>query len=224
VWLPFLFFLGAMAPRSSIARNDQVVLALGLWVLVQIVAISVARGTPALVITPRYYEIFWLGLVANTLALHRLAQLMNDRSPGQVLKVAVTIAMAGWILSISAKSLSFAQSHWRYDLPAYRGFAQSQMQQVKAYLAGGEISVLQALPYPQVPHPDANYLASQLRNPIIRGVLPPELSEVPAPPPSRWATALRRTAFWWLGAGTALLVAGLWFDRRSTVTALSDLR
>jgi hypothetical protein len=213
--LPFLLFLVSMLRRSNVAANDQVVVALGLWVFGQILAISVTRGTPALVITPRYYDIFWLGLAANGLALHRLGQMSQDRNPGRIRKVTIMILMATWIVLVGLRSWSFAQSHWRHDLPAYRAFAQSQTQQVKAYLAGGDIKVLQALPYPQVPHPDAQYLAGQLRNPIIRGVLPPELSGITTPPLSRWAAALRHTALFWLIAGAILLIGDFWWDRRT---------
>src|SRR5690606_27695455 len=57
VWLPFSAFLVLLLPLTHVSRNDYVILALGLWVLAQIVAISIARSAPAVVITPRYYEI-----------------------------------------------------------------------------------------------------------------------------------------------------------------------
>jgi hypothetical protein len=215
VWLPFLLFLAVMLRRTNVSANDQVVLGLGLWVLAQVVAIAMARGSPAIVITPRYYEIFWLGLVANALALHRLGQMLQDRSPHRLLKTTVMILVAGWIMLVSSKSWSFAQSHWRHDLPAYRSFAQSQTQQVKAYLASGDISALQALPYPQVPHPDANYLAHLLRNPVIRGILPSPMTDVPLPRLSRWAAVTRTTAVYWLVVGAVLLLVDLWAQRRS---------
>ena len=209
VWLPFVFFVGSLLRRTALSKNDQVALALGLWSLAQIVAISVVRNAPALVITPRYYEIFWLGLVANALALHRLCQILNDRQSTRSLKFILVLITIGWIAPVNYKAWNFAEGHRRDDLSAYRKFAHSQVQQVKAFLANGDTQVLQALPYPQVPHPDGAYLAGVLRNPVVRGILPSELNDSPPGRLSGIAAATRRTWVWWIMVGAVLLIIEL---------------
>ncbi|HTO03262.1 MAG TPA: hypothetical protein VL069_06140, partial [Opitutus sp.] len=215
VWLPFVLFLASNFARASVARNDRVVLAIGLWVLAQIAAISLLRNSATLVITPRYYEIFWLGLVANTLALHRLWENAHDRGGSRLLKNVLLLLAIGWIAAVGHKAVSFTQSHWRHDLAAYQSFARSQTQQVRAFLTGGDIKVLQALPYPQVPHPDPNYLARLLSNPIIRGILPSPMTDLSPPLLSRWAALARSTAVYCLIVGIVLLLIDLGAPRRS---------
>lgn len=214
IWLPFVLFLTSQFTRASAARNDRVVLGIGLWVLAQIAAISLLRSSASLVITPRYYEIFWLGLIANTLAPHRLWQTVNDRGVSRTLRNVLLILGIAWIGAVGYKAVSFTQSHWRHDLAAYQSFAQSQIQQVRAFLTSGDIRVLQALPYPQVPHPDPSYLAHLLSNPVIRGILPSPITDVSPPPLSRWAAVARSAAEYCLIAGVVLLLIDLWAHRR----------
>src|SRR5690606_13388404 len=107
IWLPFVLFLTSQFARTSVARNDRVVLAIGLWVLAQIAAISLLRSSASLVITLRYYEIFWIGLIANTLTFHRLWQTVNDRGDSRTLRNVLFILGIAWIAAVGYKAVSF---------------------------------------------------------------------------------------------------------------------
>lgn len=212
VWLPFTVFLCTAAFRTSDVSR-QLLLAIGGWVVLQIAAISWSRSAPAIVITPRYYEFLLLGLVANVFAL---AVLVRDarQSGRRHMAGTVRVLAAIWCAAVTTLACRFAESHYRQDLSTYRTYARSHVQTVRDFLATDNISALRSARYPMVPHPDPEYMASLLRNPKIRAMLPTELTDSPAPLASRMATALRSTARWWIIVGVGGLVGAGWATGR----------
>ena len=218
VWIPFLLFSGAFLRRRTASAPEKLVMALGAWVLAQIIAISVARSAPAIVITPRYYELFWTGLTTNVLALPFLWRLFTEAGVSRLVRAVVALLFVAWLAPVSFKAWSFAESHWRHDLPAMATFAAHQTTHVTAFLATDQLRELQAAPYPNVPHPDAGYLAGQLRNPLVRNALASVLDPATAPALSRWAASLRSVPpLGWFAGGELLLIAAGLFRRRSAI-------
>jgi hypothetical protein len=208
VWLPFAVFALSHLSRRRPSHSEWMILALGGWVLLQILAISLRRNSPTVVITPRYYEIFWLGLVANTLALDAWIRRVGGGF-ASIGRGALAASAAVWLIVVITKAGSFAESHRRYDLPAYEAFATSQINTVRAFLDTGKIASLQSAAYPYVPHPDSVYLARMLANPTLRSVLPTELTGHPAPFLERAAAAVRRSAIIWMAVALILFLCAL---------------
>jgi hypothetical protein len=193
VWLPFMIFVGTLARPSQRTPATYVVLALGLWVLAQIVAISIVRSTPAIVITPRYYEILGLGVVANALALYSVWQRANSIARSVLVKSALFVPVLAWTLAVGFQAWHFAAGHARDDLRVLAGYASIQTERVRTFLSTDDVAVLKTVPYPQVPHPDAEYLARLLRTPSLRNALPVELRNSSPPSLSRATAAVRRS-------------------------------
>ncbi len=211
VWAPFAAVAVVAIRARRLAAGLVFPFAGAAWALAQAVAISVGRSAPAVVLAPRYYDIFAVGVVANLALLLALARSWSINA-GATRKL-VFVAVAGWCGTVGWNALSFAISHTRGDLPVIANLSRRQVQLLAHYYQqGGGPATLEQVPFPARPLPDALFLARMLDQPEIKALLPWYLTD------GRRPKDLLELP--WLGERD--LRRG-WFDASSLVAALSTL-
>ncbi len=164
IWLPWLVLLGSggrTAPGPA-AKAETFILAAGLWVLLQLAAVSYSRagaggGYPA----NRYGEIAALGLPLAWLALARLAPRIRPRAAAAAGGLWLTL-VAGCVAGAAAESLAG-------PLPAKRRESAEFERHVQAFVLTDDYAAFALRP---LPFPLADWLARILRRAEIRAVLP----------------------------------------------------
>jgi hypothetical protein len=179
LWAPFL----ALAAELLLGRARRVegtfawvVLGLGGWVLAQVLASAYARGAEGGYPASRYLDTLALGLITNAFALALLAS--RWKGAGRLLLAAVALA---WVGFAGHGAYRLAHRIYTGDLPVTRAYLERCEASVRAYLATGQASVLQA---GEVPYPNPDVLRPHLDHPAIRALLPASVR-----PPLRLETA-----------------------------------
>jgi hypothetical protein len=159
-----------MRLRPPITDHRWLLLALTGWIMLN--AASVAYGRAAVSITTRYLDLFEIGLLVDVacflylvsayLALWRRRQL-------------IAVAFALWPIPILTGTTLTVVKHSLRDLAEQGEHAKAQTENLRIYLATGDIGVLQNKAKLDNPHPDATRLAMVVSQPVIRGLLPPAL-------------------------------------------------
>jgi hypothetical protein len=129
------------------------------FVGLQILSVSYSRaqGFNA----PRYLDILLPGIPASFVVL----SLMVD---SRLLRM-------GWVFAALASVVYLGLSTSFPQVVAQKQLADQQLQNVKAFLATSDVSVLQGKPFMHIPYPDPVRLASLLSTPLVRIILPVEL-------------------------------------------------
>lgn len=173
-----LLVLWALRTRRAASDPAWLLITLGLWGAAQSAAIAYARaeGFGA----SRYADHFTVTLAIGFACLLYLRASVSDRfrRPVLILGLVWIAVVGGCIIEASAV---------RLPERIQRKHAESLIQEanVRAYLATGDITVLQNKPRLHVPYPDVTELASLLDHPTLRAVLPTELEpDYPSPNPS----------------------------------------
>ncbi len=162
LYLPFLSFVIKILWQSKKpSKGELFVLALGGWVILQVLAMAYARGAGGALPQSRYMDILALGVLVNLLSIHFLVQ---------------TGLTCFWhfIIIIGLLSLEFTM--------LWPTMQQKQTQSIekltntREFLRTGELHLLQKKPliYPQI-----NILANLLANPQLREILPHRLTVAP---------------------------------------------
>jgi hypothetical protein len=183
LWLPW----GWLAYRRTAGHGPEagrtfewILVALGFWVLLQLLATAYARGAGGDLPASRYIDTLVFGAVVNAMAAAWLAQDGTTAGKGKFslgpapVRYAVTGA---WALTFALGVYAQANHIFTLELPPLRNSEAASEQNVRDYLATGDESYLAtgAIPYPGV----SSFL-ERIRLPELRALLP--LSVRPALP------------------------------------------
>ncbi|MBS0210309.1 MAG: hypothetical protein JSS27_15290 [Planctomycetes bacterium] len=221
-WLAPLMYAPLATLLMSLVRRprrlsplETFALGLGVWTVAQAAGIAWARGSGGL--ASRYLDLLVVGPIANLLALaaltprFRLWARVDRRSPLQVLTLV-------WTLAAIAGTLH-ATRHVPEHLDRMSARLEAGRQACVAFFAGDQSH------FPAdatLPYPDAARLATLLRHPTLRPILPTALdSSTLTQSPGPLATA----AEWTLGhawlfalAGAVMLASSFYSPRRAPAT------
>ena len=211
--LPLLVFALQLRGREQAAAFDRTVLALGLWGAGQAAALAYARSADYSGYVSRYGELLNLLVLANALALVRLAGAFRWRPVAVSCTLVWTgVVMAGWW------NLSTG-GHTRYFHMYAVANAKIRREAVQAYLQKQDRSLLELQETRWVLYQVVNQVTSLLDDPRFRTLLPTTVN--PANPPDAAGTMVRalqaRALPLGLAAGILLLGGMVW-----SVRAMSD--
>lgn len=168
-WLAIQYLFRTRGTSDPHAERRQaqteLLLAVGLWVMLQAAAIAFSRGADGTeAIASRYMDILALGALVNGGAVVVLLAAAPRRKililPGSV-----------WIgaVIVGAGLTSYREASGQAGRQAY---LRSEEENVRAYVATGDRKYLEGDPPPRIPYPDPARLAVLLDDPSIREILP----------------------------------------------------
>jgi hypothetical protein len=212
VYLPFLGFVGDRLGRRRLESGEAFVIAIGLWVGAQAVAIGYGRGGDTTGFVSRYCDFLALGFLANAACLALLWRTASARW----LRTGIVLLAAAWI-GLSATGLwhESVASHAGYNLERRPGINALNITAVREFLATGDSTRLAQERIGDTLYTYPPTLIALLNNPRFRALLPPETGAVEARPDYGHLGFVARflpTAGRWLAAGGMLLwlAAYLW--------------
>lgn len=168
---------GPMAPPLAI-------LALGLWVLVQLAATGYARGAGADYPASRYMDTLTFGAAVNALALGWL--LSADAGKTSVRFGRHALAGA-WVLTLGFGLYNLLAHTVRWELADAKKYYLNAESNMRRYLASNDPKELAR---PEIPFPSAQGLIERLAHPSLRQLMP-----IPLRPPLPLAPADQATGF-----------------------------
>jgi hypothetical protein len=154
--------------RPDMSDRRWLLLGLGLWIALQLVAIAHSRG--AAVTAPRYLDLIVFGLLVNGACAFVLAQ--ESQRSREFLAIG---ALGCWLIAVlyggGQKALSFLPA----QLAEYAAAEQIRTDNLKAYLATGDFAHLRDKPPFHTPSAGPDHVAAMVSDPALRAVLPPSL-------------------------------------------------
>ncbi|MEY2498174.1 MAG: hypothetical protein QOD12_1730 [Verrucomicrobiota bacterium] len=168
---PFLL-LGACwlrhgAPPGPAGHALRFTVAMGAWTLLQIAAVSYARGNGGGVPANRYGDVLAIGIIANTFALALLAPALGNKRRGWL------VWAAAWLVVLGLSVATELTKIYRDELPQHRRQTEAFESSVRAYILDGDAAVLRNRP---IPFPNYDWFIRLLDRPSIRAILPPSVS------------------------------------------------
>ena len=165
--------------RQSRMPADELVLAVGLWAVLQAVAAAYARGGKDY---PqwRYMDCTCFVMIANALSLMLLWGRCSKRLP---FRRYFRVATALWVVASALGLVLLNSRAWRIDIPERQFLHRAQLQTTRAYMATEDIRVFDGKPKeqlalyegdPYAPQPQhiGEKLVKFLDNPCVRRILP----------------------------------------------------
>jgi hypothetical protein len=166
--------------RQARMPVEELVLAVGLWAVLQAAATAYARG--ALVYPQwRYMDSTCFVMVANCFSI---AVLMNRHLGGGRPKKAIWLtAFILWGVACATGLTLLSLRAWSFDIPERQFYSRCQLQNTRAYMATEDIRIFDRKPKQQLPlyegdpfaprpmH-EGEKLVKYLANPWVRSILP----------------------------------------------------
>ncbi|MBL9213602.1 MAG: hypothetical protein JNL92_24265 [Opitutaceae bacterium] len=152
----------ARAPREETALA---ILALGLWVLVQLVATAYARGRGADYPASRYMDTLTFGAAVNVLAL---GWLLSAAWPATRTRLAVYGLGLAWTLTLSMGLYNLLAHTVRWELADAKKYYLKAESNMRRYLASNDPKELAR---PEIPFPSAEGLIERLARPSLRQLM-----------------------------------------------------
>jgi hypothetical protein len=185
LWLPW-FLVAAHVVRAALraragepapARAAQTILALGGWVLVQLVATAYARGAGGDYPASRYMDTLSFGAAVNAVAL---VWLLTVRPPALASRLSHYALAAAWVGTLGAGLRTLSEVTLRYELPDAKSYYVKAEANLRIYLATDNPK---ALDHKEIPFPAAEGLVERLGNPHLRALMaPPVRAPLPLAP------------------------------------------
>ena len=204
-YLPWAGLLVAWLRRPEAGGRERAgvvngTLLVGGWVLLQVLAMAYARGAdgrgaPA----SRYLDLLAAGAAVNALAAWLLADGIRPRG---LALLAATVWTLGLVVGLGRQAVA----DFRTALPAKRDSLRLQEANVRALLADGDVAAWRDQPMFALPFPDAEILATYLRDPTIGAALP---AVIRPPSASRKVGPWSRGVDWLLRHGGWIFVVGV---------------
>lgn len=166
VWSPFAILIRKQFRAKGTSRLTQVLLALGIWALLQAVPIAWYRGSSA----SRYRDIHAVGLLANliiTFYLFAAHRSLSNHSFWH--RRAIWLGTAILVFCTAMSALHFKEST---SILNKRHFSGIQEVNTARYVLTGDPSSLVGQPQFHIPFLSADYLMTILADPALRKVLP----------------------------------------------------
>jgi len=201
VWIPWVYF--AIRQFGRYSARQELLFAAGLWVLLQIAAVSFYRGADGGYPADRYADVWMVGIVVNLLSWFELQLVERDlRARWARPRLALLVV---WLLIIAVGGTFGGLSIWRTLLPSISGRSRVYEENVGLYLRTGDVSRLH--PPHQIPFPDVDWFKRIIDRPSLRAVMPVSVGQ-PAIE-SSLSAAVRHfcgTAIWLFWGGILLLL------------------
>lgn len=187
---PILIAVGTrLLKRRMVRREEDFVLLVGGWSAAIGLATAWARGGSwelSSGVPSRYVDFIILLPLANCWAAVVLAQ-----EAAQKWKSSARILTAAWCMFAFVGWLGLSASVMRGIVIPRARDREAPIRVIRAYQVSGDAAVFQGQPRLLVPHPNAEVVREVLRDPRLKGALPPSLQpEEPMGPLSRTARAL----------------------------------
>src|ERR1035437_4872226 len=164
--LPALIFGGVMLWKRPPADDRKwFLLALVVWALGQ--AVSIAYGRAVMNLSPRYLDLFALGILVNFACLIVVAQDPIGKRHGWTIT-----GVSVWAITVLISLGLYAGKHIPADLSGKHDTSLAQEINTKQYLATGDFNDLIVNPSFYIPYPNPERLASILASPTVRAILP----------------------------------------------------
>ncbi|MDD5482443.1 MAG: hypothetical protein PHP98_02140 [Kiritimatiellae bacterium] len=167
IWLPAcLVFIRYVLYRDDERNKYEFILGLGLWIALQAAALAFARCGA---LASRHAVFLSLSLPLNFLAL---LILRRDRMLSFITGKPLLLILFVWMGFVG---------HGLWKIPYKTNFAEAEKfkqhlnqseKNVRSFLRSDNIADLENKPFYDIPYPDPRALASFLRNPRIRAILP----------------------------------------------------
>jgi hypothetical protein len=212
---PALVFMGLLIIRRPAFLDDRWSYVIPLaWLVAQFAALAYGRGSATVhgIIAPRYTDILSIGVVLNFAIILYLC-----RTSARYKRLAYALA-ACWIGAVCVAGSTYAERH----IPGELQFVQliTRAENIKSFVATDDASLLAGKAIPDIPYPDSAKLIALLSDPVIRKILPSNLTDEESAAqfiqPRTWlrgtlSHAVVKIRDWVLQNGYALFAAGLAF-------------
>jgi len=224
LYAPLIVLTGWLLRRRAPLNDPQwLLVALAGWIGLQLLALVYGRGVA--VLQSRYYDILLLAPLISAAALLSLhADAATRWRRGLILFACV------WFAAVIVGTGQKAFDGIPDDLAWRERTTAAQTRNLKNYLATGDFAALENKPEFDVPYPDVAFLRDTVSDPLIRAMLPPDLTGQPEPESKLKRLALHRGSLL-LPIGLALLMmaallmlAGREGDRMTHYPPAEDLR
>lgn len=163
--LPVAVLIVKRLRARQVAGDEAVLFALAAWTWMNAAAIAYGRASLGMAESPRYTDVYAIGLVANVLALAILS-VRGSRARAWVPLALLWIAL-------------FSLGLWDQNRRAYsevlNGITRVKSQErlhLRSFLATGNLEVLLSAPPGELPYPRADLLGNLLAVPAMRDMLP----------------------------------------------------
>ncbi|MCX6955846.1 MAG: hypothetical protein NTV51_27190, partial [Verrucomicrobia bacterium] len=181
LWLPWFLAAWKVLPSSPAAatsdvtasnhrQSGQILLALGGWVLVQVLATAYARGAGADFPASRYMDTLTFGTMVNGLCL---AWLLFPASPSvsrpRLRHLPLAYLTLAWIVTLSFGLGDLLLRNLTQELPDAKKYYVKAEAHLRGYLATDDPAQLN---FRDVPYPSADGLIDRLDHPCIRALMP----------------------------------------------------
>ncbi len=171
-WLPWGgLLLRIWSQRGGASAAERVLLAVGVWTLLQFAACAYARGTYARPAS-RYMDIMAIGLALNGLLLLRM---MASPEAGGARRLWARLGMGTAVLAGIGIGLHLT-FFFRHDLPVERELRSADAARIRRYVFEGNAARLRE---GEIRYPDPVRLMEALDQPELRAVLPASLQPSP---------------------------------------------
>lgn len=167
-WLGIIYLKQRQTPSPDGERRQrqmELLLALGIWVILQATAIAYSRGANGTAeIASRYMDILALGALANAGAVAVLLGVVPRRN---------TLILPSYLWMVAATAGASVLSYKQVSAQAGRQpHLRLEVQNVRGYVATGDRKYMDGDPARPIPYPDPSRLAKLLDDPTIREILP----------------------------------------------------
>lgn len=171
LWLPWLVMAfrvlrpAASNPAASPHRDSgQLILSLGGWILVQLLATAYARGANADYPAPRYMDTLSFGIMANGLCLAWL----RTSTPAFASRLFTGFAYV-WLGVFGFGAFGLLKFNLEKDLPESRSYHFAAESHLRGYLATDDPA---QLAFDDIPYPSASTLMERLAPRSLRALMP----------------------------------------------------
>ena len=167
LWLPWMLATWRVFRErdSAISRHGQMIVALGGWVLVQLLATAYARGAGADYPASRYMDTLTFGAMVNFIALAWLYSHTTHRLNARLL---AALALA-WVVTFTCGARVLLDINLNNELPDAKKYYGKAEAHLRGYLATDDPA---QLAFPDIPYPSAGGIIERLARPSIRNLMP----------------------------------------------------
>jgi drug/metabolite transporter superfamily protein YnfA len=207
VQLPWIIHALRLRNLADTAPADRMIFVLGLWNLLQAVALSAARTGDSNDFVSRYGDLLFIGVLAGTLALIRL---IPSHGPSRAVFLGLAVLWGALVGAGLLRNSTEGHAHY-FHLHAAQN-AEFRRGALQDYMESGDRVRLDSTQARWVLCPDSDLVASLLDQPAFRGLLPATVNPRSAGDPA--GTFVRKLHGQWavlLAGGFGLFVVGAVF-------------
>ncbi len=183
LWFPWFWLAASLLRRRSSVNGSDVhgwmLLGLGGWVWLQLLATAYARGADGPPPAVRYLDTLVLGCLVNLFALEWLGRVQShsgrpelaaspSRRDGRRLAGLITVS-AAWLAVFGWGAYREGRDSFLVHLPIAREYEMKAIAHTRAYVASHDLAFLND---PDIPYPGADSFAERIDRPELSRLLP----------------------------------------------------